>query len=125
MTRTTIAAVMSLLALATFATIKMAAQSNAGPAKGPDAVSIPELIQHRGKLTDLAGTPITGTRTMVFRLYAGTEQLWSESKQVSLDQGVFNVLLGSVNPIPTIPESRPCSLETIVDGAPVAPKIQI
>jgi hypothetical protein len=125
MTRTTIAAVTSLVALATFATIKMAAQSNASPTKGQDAISNSQLIQHQGKLTDLGGTPITGTRTMVFRLYTGTEQLWTESRSVSFDRGVFSVLLGSVNPIPAIPESSPCSLETIVEGAPALPKIQI
>jgi hypothetical protein len=62
---------------------------------------------------------------MVFRLYDGTEQLWTEGKSVSLNWGAFNVLLGSVNPIPIVPESDPCSLEVVVEGAPIVPKTRL
>lgn len=61
------------------------------------ATSTPQFINYQGRLTDGAGNPITGERQMIFRLYgqatAGTA-LWSESVSVSVNNGVFDVLLG-------------------------------
>ena len=62
---------------------------------------------------------------MVFRLYTGTSQFWTETRSVSVNQGIFNVLLGSVNAVATIPESDPCSLEILVEGVPIVPKVRL
>jgi len=66
--------------------------------------AIPQLMNYQGLLTDDSGTPITATTTVEFRIWdspAGGTELWMESQSVTPDaQGLFNVLLGSVNPIP-------------------------
>jgi len=62
------------------------------------------MINYQGKLNTSAGAPVNGTLQMVFTIYAdsnGTTSLWTETQPaVVVDKGVFNVLLGGVNPIP-------------------------
>lgn len=62
---------------------------------------------YQGRLADSAGTPITATVPMVFRLYsAGTsgvplwEENWTGPNSVQVSDGLFNVMLGSLNTIP-------------------------
>jgi len=61
---------------------------------------IPHLINYQGKLTDKAGKPVAdGTYSVTFRIYdaesAGT-LLWEETQSVSIQKGIFSVLLGGV-----------------------------
>ncbi len=114
--------ILILLAFVTTFGIVLAAGTVPGTAS-QDAISIPRLIHYQGKLTDLAGVPITGTKNMTFKLYSGTSQYWTENQTVSVSRGIFNVLLGSVTPVPTIPEAAPCSLQIIVEGTPIVPKV--
>ncbi|GEM_PF-1698350 len=69
------------------------------PAKG----DVPSLISYQGHLTSSAGVPLNTTLGLVFTLYAdsaGTTLLWSETQPtVTVTDGLFQVLLGSVNPI--------------------------
>lgn len=61
---------------------------------------IPHLINYQGKLTDSGGQPITATKAITFRIYnveSGSTSLWQETQSVTINKGVFNVLLGSVN----------------------------
>jgi len=72
----------------------------AGPLS--QTASVPQLINYQGRLTDAAGNPLTGTYNMTFCLYdvaTGGTSLWCESQTVNVTYGVFNALLGSVNPI--------------------------
>ena len=63
---------------------------------------------YQGRLADSAGNPITATVPMIFRLYnapgAGATPLWEEqwtgSNSVQVSDGLFNVMLGSLTPIP-------------------------
>ncbi len=64
-------------------------------------------IAYQGRLADSDGTPLTETLNMSFRLYAqasGSTPLWSEqwtgSNGVQVSDGLFNVMLGSLDPIP-------------------------
>ncbi|MEO0116994.1 MAG: hypothetical protein ABIK97_05600, partial [candidate division WOR-3 bacterium] len=79
------------------------------------AIEVPGLINYQGKLTNAAGQPQQGTFNMVFSIYdteTGGSALWEESQTVTTDaQGLFNVLLGSVNPPVVIPEGPDCYLE--------------
>ncbi len=81
-----------------------------------------------GDATDTAG--VTGNIGMIFRLYntstAGTE-LWSETQiSVLVVKGIFNVLLGSVTPIPAnIFTGTPLWLETQVAGDTLSPRKKI
>lgn len=60
-------------------------------------------VNYQGYLTDAAGNPVNDSLDMVFRLYdAETEgtALWSETQfGVPVVDGLFSVLLGSVNPL--------------------------
>jgi hypothetical protein len=64
--------------------------------------SIPRLINYQGKLTNSQGQPITGTVAVTFRIYdveSGGSPLWSESyPSLTIDKGIFNVLLGGTKP---------------------------
>lgn len=63
----------------------------------------PQLINYQGKLSDADGNPISGTRNLTFAIYSaptGGTPLWSETQSDTINNGVFNTLLGSVNPIP-------------------------
>ena len=64
-------------------------------------------IPYQGRLADADGNPVTDTVNMVFRLYSqasgGTplwEEQWTGSNGVQVSDGLFNVMLGSLNPIP-------------------------
>ena len=64
-------------------------------------------IAYQGRLADAGGNPLTNTYNMIFRLYgvaAGGTPLWEEqwtgSSSVSVSDGLFNVMLGSLTPIP-------------------------
>jgi len=60
---------------------------------------IPHLINYQGKLTDSGGQSVTGTKSIIFKIYnvaSGSTPLWQETQSVTVSKGVFNVLLGSV-----------------------------
>ena len=64
-------------------------------------------IAYQGRLADADGTPITDTVNMEFRLYDVAsggiflwEELWTGSNSVQVSDGLFNVMLGSLTPIP-------------------------
>lgn len=65
--------------------------------------AVPELINYQGRLTDASGTPLDTTVAMTFTIYddpADGSIIWSESQtSVTVANGLFAVLLGSVNPI--------------------------
>jgi hypothetical protein len=64
-------------------------------------------IAYQGRLANANDQPLTGNYGMEFRLYdvsSGGTPLWSEtwtgSNSVSVSDGLFNIMLGSLNPIP-------------------------
>jgi len=78
--------------------ITLATLANAAP---------PRTITYQGYLKDTgSGAPITASaKPMGFALYSttgGTIPLWSESQAVKVDKGIYNVELGTTNPI-TLP----------------------
>jgi len=64
---------------------------------------VPQLINYQAILTDADENPITGTRSIRFSIYDaetdGTE-LWTETQEIQIEDGLLSVLLGSINPIP-------------------------
>ncbi len=75
----------------------------AAPNQAPTATSI-STIPYQGRLADAAGTPVTGMQNMEFRIYDvptdGTplwEEFWTGGNSVSVSDGLFSVLLGSLN----------------------------
>ena len=61
------------------------------------------LLNYQGRLLDGAGNPVSGTRTMTFRLYGvatGGAALWTEGpKNVTVTNGLFSTLLGDTTPL--------------------------
>ncbi len=69
-------------------------------------------IAYQGRLADADGNPLTGTYNMIFHLYdvaSGGTPLWTEqwtgSNGVKVSDGLFNVMLGSLEPIPATTSS--------------------
>ena len=88
--------------------------------------AVPAMINYQGYLTDSGGTPVTGpVSTMAFALWtaeSGGNASWSETHAtVTVTNGVFNVLLGSVTPI-TLDFSQTYWLETTVNGETLSPR---
>ncbi|HEX7400595.1 MAG TPA: hypothetical protein VF369_00325, partial [candidate division Zixibacteria bacterium] len=73
---------------------------------GLGLAGVPQLINYQGMLTDNSGTPLNGTYSIIFKIYnaesAGTKR-WEETQSgVLVSNGLFNVILGSVNPIDSL-----------------------
>ena len=81
--------------------------------------AVPDTINYQGKLTDSGGGLLTGTYGMRFYLCdepAGGNCDWSEEQHVEVKDGIFNVLLGNTDPIPTaIFETDPLYLEVQIN----------
>jgi hypothetical protein len=78
----------------------------------------PRKINYQGYLTNPAGAPLTGTYSMVFSLCdaatAGTCP-WTETQNVAIDKGIFNVSLGAVTSL-TLTFNIPYYLDIQVNG---------
>ncbi|UCB53244.1 MAG: hypothetical protein JSV10_03965 [Candidatus Zixiibacteriota bacterium] len=65
---------------------------------------VPKLINYQGKLTTAQGGCVDTTVQMTFSIYRdsiGMEVLWTEARpSVQVKEGIFDVLLGSVDSIP-------------------------
>ena len=84
--------------------------------------AVPQLINYQGRLTD-NGAPVNGAHSLRFIIYsdeAGTIALWQETQPaVAVTDGLFQVLLGSVAPIPrTVFSGDTRWLGVSLDGGP-------
>lgn len=65
--------------------------------------TVPTVMSYQGRLTDSTGAPLDTSMNMAFMIYddtLGTSLLWSEPHVgVVFTDGLFTVLLGSVNPL--------------------------
>lgn len=65
---------------------------------------VPLTLTEQGRVLDKAGKPVVGPIRLTFSLYAtatGPSPLWTDSFDVTLDDGYYSVQLGSGQPIPT------------------------
>jgi hypothetical protein len=66
---------------------------------------VPHVINYQGRLTNSSDQPVNdATYTLQFFIYADSAismipHLWTETQDVSTKEGLFNVLLGTLNPI--------------------------
>jgi len=86
-------------------------------------------MSYQGRLTDAAGNPITGNRDMIFRLYtsnSGGTPIWEEAhtgaSRVTVSNGLFNVVLGGLTPLPVSEFHQPLFLEIVVAGETLSPR---
>lgn len=64
--------------------------------------AIPRVINYQGKLTDKDDNPLTGNFLVTFRFYDAEKEgqpVWEEGHILSIKNGMFNVLMGSVKPL--------------------------
>jgi hypothetical protein len=95
-----------LVALLLFAYHAWAAPSDAPQAEAPASGVNTGMLSYQGYLTDASGEPLTGDVDITFRLYdapSGGAALWTEAhtgdNAVPVEDGLFNVMLGSLTPI--------------------------
>lgn len=65
--------------------------------------AVPGQLTEQGRLLDTAGAPATGSVSIVFAVYdaaTGGTALWTETQNITLDDGYFSARLGEVTPIP-------------------------
>jgi hypothetical protein len=90
--------------------------------------AVPHLISYQGKLTDKNGKPLKGTYDISFRIYdveTDGNLLWEETHQeVTLEKGVFSVILGSVTNLDLLFDKQ-YFLEIEVDGEVMSPRQKI
>jgi len=90
---------------------------------------IPQTITYQGVLTDDGGAAVSdGSYTMTFNLYTSdtaTTVLWSESQDVVIVNGIFNVLLGRETPLDLPFDTAYWLGVTVSDGPELAPRIQL
>jgi hypothetical protein len=64
--------------------------------------AIPRVINYQGRLTDKDDNPLTGNFLVTFRFYDAEKEgqpVWEEGHILSIKNGMFNVLMGSVKPL--------------------------
>lgn len=85
---------LKLFLVATGLLISVGAASDAG-------AQVPHVMNYQGRLSD-GDAPASGVYSVTFTLHtraSGGEQVWSEPHEVTVTDGVFNVLLGSTTPL--------------------------
>jgi hypothetical protein len=100
-----------------------------------DALSSTNTIAYQGRLADTSGNPVNGPHIMAFRLYntatGGTplwQEVWTSPNTVQVTNGLFDVLLGSVTPLPTTIISSHESLwlgVTVNTDSEMTPRVQL
>jgi hypothetical protein len=96
----------------------------------PCLSAVPSLINYQGVLKNAEGVPQNGEFAMKFCIYndsTGGDSLWCEiNMAVQVKNGLFNVLLGSVTPIPDSVFYQPNRwLQVQVGGSVLSPRRRI
>lgn len=88
--------------------------------------TIPRHINYQGALKDASGNNVpNGSYTLSFNIYnspTGGTALWTETKLVSVEDGIFSTLLGSLTAL-NLPFDEAYWLGVEVDGTELSPRI--
>lgn len=93
--------------------------------------TVPGKISYQGQLTDTVGNPLDGDYFMTFLLYptdSSVSSSWNSPVgiPVTVENGIFNVMLGANNPLnPALFNSGQAWLEIVVDGEILSPRQQV
>ena len=95
----------------------------------PAAAGLPRMINYQGVLTDDIGSVVPdGMYNCVFKLYdieVGGDAVWSITRDVLVEKGIFNVALGSIQPL-DLPFDAPLWLGIAVEGGEeLSPRVQL
>ena len=92
---------------------------------------IPRTMSYQGVLTDKqTGEPVEGTVDIIFKLFPASDSpqidvLWSETHSgVQLNNGIFQVNLGSITPLDLDFDSQ-YWLEIVPEDDPLSPRTQL
>jgi len=90
---------------------------------------IPGTISYQGLLTDTSGMVVPdGSYSLTSKIYTvptGGSALWTETQPVTSERGIFNAILGSVNPL-SLPFDQKYWLGISIDGgAELTPRIEL
>ena len=90
---------------------------------------VPNYMQFQGKATNAQDEPLNGDNySLTFRIYdaeTAGNLLWNETHaQVSIENGVFSVLLGGVTPLDLVFDN-PYWISTEIDGLGELPRMTI
>ncbi len=92
------------------------------------AANIPRQINYQGLLADLEGNTLNGNYNFSFDIFSvetGGTSLWNETQSdIIVTEGVFSVLLGSINPI-TADFSGRLWLQITVNNEPMFPRKEL
>ncbi len=82
---------------------------------------VPRTISYQGMLTSTDGAPLAdGQQRVTVTLYAdpaGTIPVWQETQNTTITDGIFNLYLGSTQPLPSSAElNRPLWVGTALNG---------
>jgi hypothetical protein len=108
----------------------ISSQSKANPSLA-EKQDVPREINYQGWLGNASDTTaLTGNYNMVFSIYdSATEgtQLWTETQNsVNVNRGIFNVLLGSLTPIPVnIFDGKALYIDVWIGGEFLSPRKKI
>ena len=87
--------------------------------------AVPRTMNYQGKLTNPSGVAIPGPVNIVFRIYnvaTGGTALWTETHTgVSVNNGLFDVVLGSITPV-NLAFDSPYWIEIVVGGETLSPR---
>jgi trimeric autotransporter adhesin len=88
---------------------------------------IPSTISYQGLISDTNGIRLEGNHNILVSLYlyaTGGNAIWSEiHENVTFSAGVFDIILGSINPL-TLPFDNTYYLQISVDGGEPLPRTQ-
>lgn len=90
--------------------------------------AIPRVINYQGKFTDKDDNPLSGNYIVTFRLYkvaSEGEVIWEEGHILTIENGIFNALLGSIKPLEIdFNKDLWLGIEVATDGE-MAPRIKL
>lgn len=92
------------------------------------AQAAPVTLEHQARLLDITGEPISGPVSVSVSLFGSelaTDPSWTDSYQLTLDDGYFNVLLGAQGNLDAAELAGPRWIELSVAGGKVGERIPV
>ncbi len=87
---------------------------------------VPQRLGYQGRLLKADGTPESGSTTLLFKLFDGSTEVWSETQTVALTDGYYAIELGDVAALPaSIFNGHELALELTVNGTALSPRQRV